>query len=136
MKQIMLLLLVGLMTAGFAQDDAAPFEKINVYYFHTSYRCTNCKHFDVWTQDVVENRLKSLADTLSYQTVNIEETENKHFVDDYNLVTKSVILSAVDANGEELDWKNLDKIWIKVRDENKFKDYIESGIKSMLESVQ
>ena len=136
MKQLMPLLLLGLMTTGFAQNDAAPFGKINIYYFHTSYRCTNCKHFDSWTQDVVEKRLKSLADTLSYQTINIEEEENKHFVDDYNLVTKSVILSTVDENGEELEWKNLDKIWIEVRDENKFKDYIESEIKSMLESVQ
>ncbi len=93
------------MTLGFAQD---AFEKINVYYFHTSYRCTNCKHFDNWTKDVVENRFASLADTLNYQTFNVEEKENKHFVEDYGLVTKSVILSAVDADGKELDWKNLE----------------------------
>ncbi|MDZ7723406.1 MAG: hypothetical protein U5R06_11525 [candidate division KSB1 bacterium] len=49
------------MTTGFAGDDATSLDKINVYYFHTSYRCANCKHFDSWTQDVVENRLKSLG---------------------------------------------------------------------------
>jgi len=136
MKNLIFLLLTGLMTIGLAQDDVPSFEKINVYYFHTSYRCSNCIHFDNWTKDVVKNRLKALADTLNYQTFNIEEKENKHFVDDYNLVTKSVILSAVDESGEELQWKNLDQIWVKVRDENKFKDYIESEISKMLESYQ
>ena len=106
---------------------------LKVYYVHTTYRCANCKKFEKWSKETVDqfftNRLKD--GSLTYDKINIEDKKNKHFVEDYRLVTKSIILSKV-VNDEEATWKNLDKIWTLLSDENKFKEYIRDEIEILL----
>jgi len=70
---------------------------------------------------------------LVWNALNIEEAQNRHFVKDYSLYTKSLIIS--ERNGEkEIRWKNLDKVWQLLRNQEKFFSYVEGEIKKYMEN--
>lgn len=133
MKRFLYLLIsIFIITSLFAQDSKVT-QKINVYYFHTSYRCINCTNFEKWTGEVVKTRFqdKVKKDRISFESINIEVKENEKYIEKYQLVTKAIILQKI-TDKKESEWRNLDQIWFKARDEKKFKEYIETEIRSML----
>jgi len=69
---------------------------------------------------------------LTFTTVNVDEEGNKHFINDYKLYTKHVILSQME-KGKEVRWKNLDQVWVLVRSPEKFKEYIVKETRAFLE---
>ena len=119
-----------LLFSFFAGNLAA--QEVKVYYFYTSYRCTNCTNFEKWTAQVVETDFPD-SNIVRFCALNIEEKENKHFIEKYKLVTKAVVLVKF-VNGKETEWKNLDKIWFNAGKEKKFKAYIRKEINDMLKA--
>lgn len=116
---LILTILIGFSNVAFASD------KINVYYFYGKPRCATCMKIEKYTQSAVQ----SMKDkTIIYKSVNMEKPENSSMVKKYSLFTKSVIISK-NKNGKE-QWKNLDKIWLKVGNEQEFKKYVTGEIKS------
>jgi hypothetical protein len=71
--------------------------KVIAYYLHGTFRCTTCRTIEKYSKEAIEkyfaNELKS--GKLEFRPVNIEEPENKHFIQDYQLVTRSLVLSLV-----------------------------------------
>jgi hypothetical protein len=67
--------------------------------------------------------------------VNAEERGNEHFTQDYQLYTKSLILSLV-KDGKEIKSKNLTKIWDYVRNKQKFFDYVNEEVNNFLKEAQ
>jgi hypothetical protein len=63
------------------------------------------------------------------------EEENKHFINDYKLVTKSIIVSIND-NGKEVKWKNLPYIWTTIKKKAKFEEYILKEIQEYLKELE
>lgn len=104
-----------------------------VYYFYGNPRCATCQKIEKYTKEAVaENFSKEIkSKKVSFQAVDLDNPKNKHFSKDYNLYTKSVIVSER-KNGKEIKYKNLDKIWTLTNDEKKFKDYINKEVKSSL----
>ena len=47
--------------------------------------------------------------------VNFDDEGNEHYLDDYQMVSQSVVFSRIE-NSAETDWKNLDQIWELVGD--------------------
>ncbi len=111
-------------------------DKLVVYYFHTNYRCNTCNKFESLTKDVLVQDFKSFRETgkIEFKLINIENEPNKHYIDEYKIVTKSLILS-LEEKKIELQWKNLDKIWELVGDDDKFKNYIHQEVKMFLNQV-
>jgi len=104
-----------------------------VYYLHNNTRCINCIRFERYTKEVIE---KDFADhlrtgLLALKILNYEEPENVHFVDDYKLVTKAVIVVKMQ-EGRQAEWKNLVRIWELVGNENAFKNYIKDEVTEYL----
>jgi len=108
-------------------------DKFIAYYFHGTRRCATCKKLEAYSTEAVQtgfpDQLKSGA--LEWQVVNIDEEENEHFVKDYQLYTKSVIVSHI-VDGKEAEWKNLDKIWELVGDKDKFIEYVRSEMTDVM----
>ncbi len=104
-----------------------------VYYFHTNFRCRSCTMIENLTKQAVNSGFaKELKNgRMELQIINIEESGNEHFAQDYKLYTKSVILSDK-VNGKQQSWKNLDKVWKLLGDEDKFIDYIQTEVKTLL----
>jgi hypothetical protein len=104
-----------------------------VYYFMTSARCFSCHYIEEKTRAAINEtfaeQLKS--GRLVIKTINIEVSPNEHFVNDYKLYTKSVILSDT-KSGKEVNWKNLDKVWQLIGNDQGFKEYIVKEVKTVL----
>ncbi len=121
MKKLLLILTIclGFSNIAFAAD------KVNVYYFYGKPRCTTCVKIENYTK----NAIASMKDKdVVYLGVDMDNRANGAKVKKYNLYTKSVIISKT-KNGKE-QWKNLDKVFLKVGNEQDFKKYIISEIKA------
>jgi hypothetical protein len=66
--------------------------------------------------------------------VNIEDKGNEHFIDDYGLYTKSLVLSEVRA-GREVRWKNLKRVWELLGDEPAFVAYVQKETHAFLDET-
>jgi len=90
-----------------------------------------------FTRDAIETNFKDAlaSGNLEFKAVNVEERGNEHFVDDYKLYTKSLILSLV-KDGKEVKSKNLDKIWELARNKQKFMDYVTGELSEFMKDTQ
>lgn len=120
-------------THSSSENDQKVNKKVAVYYFHTTNRCYSCNLIEKLTKQAIDSGFKDQIDNklLRFKSINIDLPENKHFVEDYKLYTKSVIVST-QINGKEKNWKNLDKVWTLLRDQDKFAEYIQTEIKTQL----
>jgi len=117
---------------SFVSDTAASVasvEKVIAYYFYTTQRCPSCKKIESFTAEAIDSgfgaELKS--NLLEFHPLNIDEDSNKHFIKDYQLYTKSVVVSR-QAGDKQVEWKNLTKIWELLNDKEDFKKYIHDEI--------
>jgi hypothetical protein len=96
-----------------------------VYYFHGTKRCHTCRTIEALTREAVESAYSAeLADgAVEIRTVNVDEPQNAHFVADYELSMRSVVLVEV-VDGVEKRWQRLDEVWQLVDDRDAFVDYI------------
>ncbi len=103
--------------------------KVIAYYFHGTFRCSTCQTIEKYSKEAIEqyfaNELKH--GTLEFSPVNVEEPGNKHFIQDYQLVTRSLVLSLM-SDGKETKWKNLPNVWQLVSDRDKFFQYVKDEV--------
>lgn len=102
-------------------------DKVIVYYFHGTKRCISCMTIERFTRESVEaNFAKEIkSGKVEFRSINVDEPENIHYAKDYKLYTRSVIISDV-TQGKEKRWKNLQKVWELIRQENDFKTYVKN----------
>ena len=110
-----------------ATPAAAP--GVLVYYFHATTRCATCKTIEAYAHETVAGKFAAdlEARRLEWRTVNVEEPANQHFVRDFRLYTRSVVV--VDAK-DPRRFKVLDRVWQLVRDKPAFQKYVEQEIRS------
>ena len=104
-----------------------------VYYFYGNYRCTTCTKFESYTDSVLHTDFGTAVTdgTIRWRPVNVEEPGMAHFVRDYSLFGKAVVLSEI-KDGAEVRWKNLGEIWDRVGDEAGFREYIRTEVRAFL----
>lgn len=107
---------------------------VTVYYFFGNYRCKTCKAIEALSKETVFESFSGEleAGNLQWKPVNTDEPENKHFLKDYNLYTRSLVL-VKRVDGEQTKWKNCDKVWNLVHSPVEFKAYVEAEIRGFLE---
>ena len=122
---VVAILILGFVAAGWATE--VPETKVVAYYFYTSYRCSSCYKIEQYTKEALEKYFSDdfKSGKLVYKPLNIESEVNQHFVKDYQLYSKSVVISMVNG-GKEIRHKNLTKIWEYLRDKEQFYDYIKT----------
>ena len=108
-----------------------PAAKYVVYYFYNGKRCVTCRNIENYTeQTVVRDFAESLADRrITFYPVNIDEKNNEHFIDDFKLTTKTVVLAEYKDN-KCVKSKQLGKIWELAHDKKLFDAYIRQEISS------
>lgn len=107
--------------------------KVMAYYFHGTRRCVSCRKIEAYSREAIETGFSEALKSgeLEWLVVNTDKAENKHFLDDYQLYTRSLVLSKIE-DGEETDWKNLEKVWQLLRNKNVFMKYVQTEVKSFL----
>jgi len=77
---------------------------------------------------------EELADgRLEWKVINVDEPANEHFIKDYQLYSKSIVIVKMQ-DGKQLAWKNLDEIWKLVRNKDDFINYIQTQVRDYLET--
>ena len=110
--------------------------QVIAYYFLTNNRCKSCHKIENFTKQALENNFSDALNSgkLKYLPINIDKEENKHFINEYQLFTKTVVLSLV-KNGKEVKNKNLNKVWEYLGNEAKFKNYVTKETASFLDEL-
>lgn len=131
-KLFLVFCILGFIGVSFAADKPAS-RKVYAYYFHGSMRCPTCHKLEQYSKEAIESNFKSelASEKLEFKVVNIEEKGNVHFVNDYQLYTKALVLSLV-KDGKEAKSKNLNKIWELVGNKDKFVEYIKVELADFL----
>lgn len=110
--------------------------KVIAYYFHGTFRCSTCQTIEKYSKEAIEhyfaNELKN--GTLEFKSLNVEEAENRHYIQDYQLFSRSLVISLVKQD-KEVTWKNLTDVWKLVRDKDKFFQYVKDEVEKFLKKA-
>ncbi len=100
-----------------------------MYYFHATTRCATCRTIEAYAKETVTTRFASDIEARrpAWQAVNVDEPANRHFIRDFQLYTRSVVV--VDAKNPKR-YKVLDRVWQLVRDKAAFQSYVEQEIRA------
>jgi hypothetical protein len=109
---------------------------IEVTYFSSDMRCATCVRIERMTRATVQRNFASELQSgrIVLRTLNLDEPGNEHFVKDYELISKTVIVSDL-AQGQEVSWENLLHVWTKQQDERAFDAYVVEAVRRHLGSV-
>jgi len=114
----------------------APENYVIAYYFHGTFRCPTCHKLEQYSKEAIEANFKNelTSGKIVFKTVNVDEKANEHFVNDYQLYTRSLVISLV-RGGKEEKFKNLTKIWEYVGNKQRFYDYVWDEIAAFLKEL-
>ncbi|MEJ2109036.1 MAG: nitrophenyl compound nitroreductase subunit ArsF family protein [Acidobacteriota bacterium] len=127
-------LVVGGASFGIKEVTAqAPSHKVVAYYFHTNTRCDTCRKIEAYSKEAIQEGFKTELrnGTLEMRIVNYEDAENRHYIKDYKLVSKSLILVNV-VDGKQTEWTNLKLVWQLVKNKEAFLNYVRGEVKNYL----
>lgn len=116
------------------KDPQVSSHKVIVYYFHGTARCPSCRKIEAFSQEAVQSGFsQALKDgRLEWRVINVEEPGNEHFVQDYQLYTKSLVVVDMQ-DGRQTTWKNLERVWKLLGDKGAFMKYVEEEVRAYLE---
>ena len=100
--------------------------KIVAYYFHGNARCKTCLTIEMYALEALETGFPEAIKEgrLEFLPVNLEVAENEHFIDDFQLAARTVVLERV-VGGERKDYLNLTRVWELVRDKEAYVTYVQ-----------
>jgi hypothetical protein len=118
-----------------ASPDPVP-HKVIAYYFHTNTRCSTCIRIEQYSHEAIEQGFpyELKYGTLELRVVNYEQPENRHFMQDYKLVSKSLVLVNI-VDGKQTKWTNLKLVWQLAGHKDAFLNYVRKEVRGYLASM-
>ncbi len=117
-----------------ASDNTAGIDNgVVVYYFHGNQRCVTCMNIEELSKASVEQKFaKGLKDgSVKFVSVNVDDDKNEHFIGDYQLLVRSVVIAKI-KNGKEVGYRKLDKVWQLHNDPEEFMNYFNTEANTLL----
>ena len=107
--------------------------KIVAYYFHVNVRCTTCRTIEDWSRKTIQKRFAGELGSgkIEWKPVNVQQAENRHFIKDYQLFTRSLVLVRFDS-GQQREYKVLNDTWQLADDQPAFEKYVEKEVRGYL----
>jgi len=109
--------------------------KFIAYYFHTTARCATCLKIEKQAEEVIKTDFATQLESgqLEWKVVDVQFAENQHFVQDFQLLTKSLVL-VEQVEGKPRRFKTLDKTWELVRYPEQYRDYVKQELNAFLKA--
>jgi hypothetical protein len=119
-----------------AQAGTAP-DRVVVFYFHGNRRCRTCLGIQETIQRTIAERFgaETASAALSFQDVNIDAPDNKHFIQEFNLSSSSMVVTA-NKGKAMLKWENCEKVWEHAHDQTALAEYTEKQIRAYLDMLK
>lgn len=99
--------------------------RLVAFYFHGAKRCASCNTIERLTRDALQPEVQ--AGAVEIRPVDIDEPANAHFVQDFQLTMRTVVL-AEEADGRITRWERLDECWQRFGDAPDFTDYVRTHL--------
>jgi hypothetical protein len=114
-----------------------PKSKVVAYYFHGTFRCATCRTIENYSKEAIEHYfIKELKNgTLEFKAINVEDPGNHHYIQDYRLFSKALIIILY-KDDKQVKWKNLKEVWIYAGDKDKFLRYVKDEVEGFLKEAQ
>lgn len=113
-----------------------PSSYVQAYYFHASYRCKKCTTLEQYSREAIEANFKEQLGngTLRFNEINFDEPENRHFLQDFNLTYRALVLVRY-RDGKQAEFKNLAKVWQLVGNKDAFLEYVKKETEAYLKEL-
>lgn len=105
----------------------SPAAGLVAFYFHGNKRCASCNEIERLSRDAYAPEIATGA--IAFRPVNVDEPANAHFVTDFQLAVRTVVL-AEEAGGKIVRWKRLDDCWTRFDEPEKFATYMRESLAS------
>ena len=111
--------------------------RVIAFYCHGTFRCSTCQTIEKYSHDAIYQYFPKELSTgkLEFKSVNVEEEENRHYIKDYQLFSKSLII-VLYKDDKQVKWKNLPDVWKLVEDKDKFFQYVKDEVEGFLKEAQ
>lgn len=118
---------------GAAPPSSSSPVKVVAYYFYATVRCVTCRAIEQYSREAIEEgfREEIKKGLVEWRPVNVQLLENRHYIQDYRLFTRSLVLVKM-RDGKQVEWRNLDKVWELVGRKADFFRYVQSHVKAYL----
>jgi hypothetical protein len=91
-------------------------DRVVAYYFHGTQRCPTCLKIEKLCRE-------NLAGRVELQSINLDEPAHRHFVNDFQLESRTLVLASYRA-GQPVRSKQLNEVWTLAHDEPAFAQYV------------
>ena len=110
-----------------------PQDGVAALYFHGDTRCPTCRKIEATAEETIAASYaeEMKRGTVAWQDVNYETPAHRHYLDDFALVAPTLVLVKTN-HGQQVAWRNMDRVWELVGDRAAFSAYVEDGINSYL----
>ena len=110
--------------------------KVIAYYFHVTVRCATCRAIESYSREVIEQKFGGdiAKGRLQFKLVNVQPPENRHFIKDYQIFTKSLVLVRFE-KGRQVEYKVLNNTWELVGNKQAMQAYVEREVRDYLKRL-
>lgn len=108
-------------------------EIIEVFYFHSTARCTSCLKLEEYIRNTINTFFQEELNngSLKFKEINVDLVENKELVQKFQAVGSSLKINEI-YNGMDHIEEDV-KVWRYLNNENNFANYLQARIKTRLE---
>jgi hypothetical protein len=110
----------------------APAQKVEVFLFHRTQRCTTCITIGKLSGQTVEEKFgpEVLSGKVEFREVNIDEPQNKALAEKFQASGSSLFINAIREGGDNIQEDM--EVWRLTNDPAAFKNYLANKINVLL----
>ena len=107
-----------------------------VYFFYNDIYCSTCEKLENYALSTIQADYAGELSSgmLQWRTLDMRTSENKHYIEEFSLYSKSIVLVAFE-NQTITRFKNLEGIWDKVGEEMEYRSYIRENLKTFMQEA-
>ncbi len=102
-------------------------------YFLIGARCESCRKIEALARETAEKDFPAelASKKLIFRVIDTAEAANRHYLNDYQLSSKTVVISRR-LDGRESAWKDMEKVWDLLDDPPAYHAYLGARIREYL----
>lgn len=106
-----------------------------VYYMDMGKDCSTCLNLESYTREALDTYFAAdlASGRIQWRIADLDAPENAHFVDEFGLYTKSVVLVRLEG-GKQTRFDSLSRIWELVYDKDAYIAYIRDEVRAFLDA--
>ncbi len=107
-------------------------DKIEVFVFHNTQRCISCINLGKYAKETIETKFLTEFNNgkIIFKEINLDLPENKALGEKFQASGSSLYINGIKDNKDNISYES--KLWMLVTDKQKFMDYLETRIRSLL----